>query len=137
MTTGLGTLIDFGYGSLRSVEDLARLLGAIQADLLVDVRFSRRSRNPLFSGDAAGATARAAGVASYVAEPRLGNPSYRTAGTQGIADAGGLETVLAALREGRNVALMCACAELSACHRRTVINLAEELEPQLRTIHLR
>ena len=123
-----GTLSGFGYAALRDAADLAKLLGD-DVDLVVDVRINRWSRIPAFSMGAK-ATVEAAGY-DYLWLGGLGNTGHRDGGPMRLADPEQVEVVVDELRAGRNVALMCVCADGRRCHRQLVIELARQRLPGL------
>jgi uncharacterized protein (DUF488 family) len=123
-----GTLVGFGYAGLRDSADLRKLLGD-DVEVVCDVRIQRWSRNPAFS-TITQATIEAAGY-RYRWLRGLGNAGHRDGGPMRLADPAEIEMVLAELRTGRNVAVMCACSDAGTCHRRLVIELARQAIPGL------
>jgi len=122
-----GTLRGFGYAGLRDSADLRNLLGD-EVDVVVDVRINRFSRILAFSTGTE-ATVEAAGY-RYRWLRGLGNAEYKTGGMR-LADPAEAEMVLAELRTGRSVAVMCVCSDPTTCHRRLVIDLARKAIPGL------
>ena len=129
----LGSLWTLGYQGLTGSADLREILDGTSVGTIVDVRLSRWSRNRAFSL-ATRATVEAAG-SQYVHEKGLGNLGYKR-GTIEIADPERIETVLAILRTGQSVALMCACREPEGCHRSVLAEEAVRREPSLQIVHL-
>lgn len=104
------SLHTFGYSG-RSPDELQDLAERLDA-LVVDIRFSPRSRNPDWSG---GRLRKRLG-GRYHHLPALGNRNYQ-GGPIAFAD---LEAGVAAagdLLEQRAVILLCVCGELRRCHR--------------------
>jgi uncharacterized protein (DUF488 family) len=132
-TMATGVLIGFGYANLRDAAGLRDLLED-DVDVVVDVRINRFSRIPAFSTGTQ-ATVEAAGY-RYRWLRGLGNAGHRDGGPMRLADPAEIEMVLAELRTGRNVAVMCVCADPSTCHRRLVIELASRTIPGLRVQEL-
>lgn len=131
--TDLGSLYSLGYAGLTGPADLRALLRDTPVDTIVDVRVSPYSSNRAFSMGTR-RTVEAAGFA-YVAAPALGNVLYRTGGMQ-IKDIEAIEDVLAYLRAGQSVALLCVCAKPKGCHRSTLAAEAVRRLPGLRVVHL-
>jgi hypothetical protein len=131
--TTLGRLLTFGYGRLRSIDQVRALLDDAGVDLVVDVRLVPKSRLPLW-GRATRDTILSAGR-RYIWEPELGNLDYKAGGIR-IADLDAVETVLDHLRAGVNVALMCVCSSADDCHRSTVAAEAGLREPRLEIEHV-
>ena len=123
-----GTLIGFGYADLHDSADLRQLLGDA-VDLVVDVRIKRWSGIRPFS-TAVADTVATAGY-DYLWIPGLGNAGHRRSGPMRLVDPDAVGPVVSALRDGQNVALMCACTDAKRCHRRFVIELAREAIPGL------
>lgn len=128
----LGTLYTFGYSGLRTADDVADTLGD-RATTVMDIRYSRWSRNPTFSQRAA-ETIHAAGYA-YEWAQGLGNAEYRTAGMR-LADPSAVHQLTNRLGAGESVAILCACADVTTCHRKVVSDLAQNELPGLRVVHL-
>lgn len=132
MTT-LGVLYTLGYGGISSAEGLRRLIDGTKIEVIFDVRLHKYSYNLAFS-HRTDVTVNEAGV-DYVYLRDLGNLAYKTGGTQ-IKDIDAIERVLAELRAGRNVALMCACPKYGDCHREDLAWEAARRLPGLRVVHL-
>ena len=131
--TDLGSLWTLGYQGLTSSADLREILDGTSVGTIVDVRLSPRSGNRAFSTDTR-ATVEAAGL-RYVHEKGLGNLGYKR-GTIEIADISRIETVLAILRAGKSVALLCVCPQPEDCHRLTLCEEAVRREPGLQVVHI-
>lgn len=107
-----------GYGHM-SAPRLHQIVAALDA-VLIDIRFSARSRIPewskgrleeLFGGD-------------YLHLQSLGNAEYKTGGMRITHYENGkasIEVVMETL--GKPVVLMCACGSPSECHRTVVGNM--------------
>ena len=133
------TLFTIGH-STRTADELVALLRAAGIEVLVDIRrFPASRRHPHFGRDALARTLAGAGIA-YAHEGDLGgrraprrdspNAFWRVDGFRGYADhmatpafAAALERVLAQARE-RRVAVMCAEAYPSRCHRQLLADAA-------------
>ena len=132
--TDLGSLWTLGYHGLTGSADLREILDGTSVGTIVDVRLSPRSGNRAFSTDTR-TTVEAAGL-QYVHEKGLGNLGYKR-GTIEIADVARIETILAILRAGQSVALMCVCPMPDDCHRLVLCEEAVRREPDLQVVHLR
>ena len=121
-----GTLYTVGYAG-RTLEELVALAEAHQA-LLVDIRYSARSRIPAFTQ---ASLARGLGD-RYVHVPALGNRNYQ-AGPIALADyPAGREAIRALLMHETALVLLCVCRNVQTCHRATV---AEALSNDLGVPH--
>ena len=129
----IGTLYTFGYATVRTTEGLRELLDD-KVDLVMDVRINRFSGLIPFSKRTQ-ETVEAAGYA-YVWVKELGNAGHRRPGPMRLVDPSAVKVVVDELRAGRNVALMCACANIWHCHRRLVSELAREAIPNLDVVNL-
>jgi len=130
-------LYGVGYARSKTADDFRRLIGDAHIDLLVDIRFSPRSRfNPNWSKNNTEGTVRAAGIASYRHEQGLGNPNFRDPGHMTLADWSKVGDIIEALKSGVNVAIMCACAKYSTCHRQLVVQKVKEALPDVEVVHL-
>lgn len=128
----LGTLYTFGYAGLRTADDVAETLGD-RVTTVVDIRYSRWSRNPTFSQRTA-ETIDAAGY-GYEWAQGLGNAEYRTGGMR-LADPSAVHQLTDRLDAGESVAILCVCADATTCHRTLVSDLAQNELPGLRVVHL-
>jgi uncharacterized protein (DUF488 family) len=131
--TSPGTLYTLGYAGLGGADDLRRLLAGTGIDAIVDVRLSPWSGNRAFSS-ATRRTVEDAGY-RYLHEKGLGNLGYKR-GTIEIAEIERIEMILAQLRAGHSVGLICACGEPEDCHRWTLAEEAVRRMPGLRVVHL-
>ena len=132
--TDLGALLTFGYQGLTGPADLAELLEGTGVDTIVDVRLQPFGRAPFNGPTASRDTVEALGIA-YRSDQRLGNLAYKTGGIE-INDIEAIEDVLAELRAGRSVALLCVCPNPIGCHRSTLAEEAIRRMPGLRVVHL-
>ena len=118
----MATLSTFGYAGLRDGAELRALLGD-KAQLVVDVRMRTYSGNRAFSTGTRG-TVEEAGY-DYQHLAGLGNALYRSGGMR-LAQEDDLEILVDQLASGINVAIMCACGDVTTCHRRLVAEMASE-----------
>ncbi len=127
-----GTLYTFGYAGMQGGGDLREVLGQ-RVEVVVDVRLRPYSRKRAFSLG----TRETVETAPYAYRwlGGLGNAEYRTGGMR-LARPEEIEVVVKLLASGTNVALMCACAEATSCHRRLVADLAGERLPGLTVVDL-
>ena len=108
MTT---TVYTAGYGG-RHFEDMVAWLDALDADLF-DIRFSPRSRNPVWSGTE---LAKRLGD-RYVHVLAFGNRNYKGGPVDLMDYEAGKRQVL---NWPRPVILLCVCTDPTHCHRTTV-----------------
>lgn len=128
-------LFTIGYEQARPVAVLGELKRA-KVDLLVDTRAVAASRRPGFSKRQLAASLDEAGIA-YIHLQKLGTPA---AGRQ-AAKSGDLDTLwriydkhiktrdaqealgelLALIKSGKRVALLCYCRDPNACHRSRIV----------------
>ena len=127
-----GTLYTFGYAGMHGGGDLRELLGQ-RVEVVVDVRLRPYSRKRAFSLGTRDTVETATYAYSWLGG--LGNAEYRTGGMR-LARPEEIDVVVQLLASGTYVALMCACAEVSTCHRRLVAELAGERLPGLAVVHL-
>ena len=127
-----GMLYTFGYAGMHGGGDLRELLGQ-RVEVVVDVRLRPYSRKRAFSLGTRDTVETAPYAYRWLGG--LGNAEYRTGGMR-LARPEEIEVVVQLLASGTNVALMCACAEVSTCHRRLVAELAGERLPGLAVVHL-
>jgi len=106
----LHTLYTFGYSG-RTPHELQTLAEKLNA-VVVDIRFSPRSRIPDWSG---GRLQNLLGD-RYRHLPSLGNRNYRDGPVEFVDLAAGVVEVGELLRQ-RPVILLCACADVQRCHR--------------------
>jgi uncharacterized protein (DUF488 family) len=129
-----GRLYSLGYARLRGVDDLRRLLADTEVDTVVDVRLRPWGRPPFNGPRATQLLVEAAGFL-YIWDQRLGNRGYKS-GTIEIADIEAIEDVIAMLRAGQGVAMMCVCADVAECHRQVLADEAARRLPGLRVVNL-
>jgi uncharacterized protein (DUF488 family) len=103
----------------RKLDGLKAIVQEKQA-ILFDIRFSPRSRNPVWNGG----NLRQAFGARYKHIRALGNANYRGNSVR-IQD---FDAGLRAIAEsGRPVILMCACKDYGSCHRSVIATRLREL----------
>ena len=136
--TELGTLLTFGYGKLKGPDDLAKLIDGERIDVVMDVRYVPTGRNPLWRPGLVAETVHKGGIPEYLHVKGLGNPDFRSGlpATRVFNEEEGMGTLMDALASGRNVALMCVCADTPHCHRRLIVAKARQLRPDLRLVEL-
>lgn len=123
------TLYTYGYTGTK----VDTLINGIKAHgaLLVDTRYRPYSRNPVWNRNRLQA---ALGNAYYWAES-LGNVNYKNGGEIVIADAAvGVPLVTWRLAT-QPVVLLCACPEVTTCHRHVVAELVQTAAG-CRVVHL-
>jgi uncharacterized protein (DUF488 family) len=129
------TLLTIGYEQAKPSAVLAELKRA-KVDVLVDTRAVAASRRPGFSKRALAASLDDAGIA-YIHLQKLGTPAAGRAAarsgdlatlwriydkhikTRAAQDA--LEDLLALIKSGKRVALLCYCRDPKACHRSRIV----------------
>lgn len=113
-------LFDIGYTEINNLDVLARAIEKLDA-VLIDVRLSPRSRNPMWTkkslvnklGD------------RYIHAPDLGNLNYKGGGID-IKDIDqGIMQILHNLSKN-HVILMCVCSHRSKCHRANIVGKIEK-----------
>ncbi len=104
-----------GYAHTEPAE-LARLALALDA-VVVDIRYSPRSRRPQWAGENLEWSLKKRGV-RYEHEPGLGNVNFKMRGQIQLADAEGAISRLLPILEWESVILLCVCADVDKCHRR-------------------
>lgn len=129
----LGTLYTFGYATVRDGKGLRARLDD-KVDLVIDVRINRFSGLIPFSTRTQETVERAG--YEYLWVQGLGNAGHRRPGPMRLVNPSHVEVVLAELREGRNVALMCACPNIWRCHRRLISQLVREAIPEVEVVNL-
>lgn len=124
------TIYTVGYSNVK-LPELASFLDAVNGKLF-DIRFSPRSRNPVWNG----AHLRAVLGERYAHLKALGNENYK-GGPVALVDVyEGFRTVRSTFEHTNAVVLMCVCKHLATCHR---LNAAEELDkrlPGVQVVHL-
>jgi len=104
-----------GYSG-RKMDEIEALVAEREA-ILFDVRFSPRSRDPVWSGS----SLRRVFGQRYRHIRAFGNRNYRDGPIEIVDFEAGVEAIR---RSGRPVILMCGCRDYRTCHRRHV---AEQL----------
>jgi uncharacterized protein (DUF488 family) len=129
------TLFTIGYEQAKPAAVLKELARA-KVDLVVDTRAVAASRRPGFSKRALAASLDAAGIA-YVHLQKLGTPAAgRAVARAGDLDAlwriydrhiktreaqDALAELLALIKSGKRVALLCYCRDPKSCHRSRIV----------------
>ena len=143
-----GRIYSVGYEGL-GLQGLVERLVQSRVALLVDVRLNAVSRRRGFSKNALATALEKAGIA-YVHEPLLGNPSenrdsFRAGdGILGRAvmrerlENGSRPAVNVLLNSARSlrVAVMCVERDWRNCHRQVITDMVEELDPEIKVLHL-
>jgi len=114
-------LFDLGYQTIKDVDLLVQVAGILDA-VVLDVRISPRSRNPMWNK----AVLQRKLVERYVHVPALGNINYRDWNAPvEIKDlAEGLKHIELYL-QSNPVILLCACSERDSCHRMTIVQACQ------------
>lgn len=121
--TTMHTLYTIGYSGWKP-EQLACVISSLNA-MLVDIRFSPRSRVPQWNG---GRLATLVGPESYLHLKALGNANYKNGGpVELVAVHAGIASVADILCT-RPVVLLCGCKDHATCHR---TNAAEAIAEAL------
>jgi uncharacterized protein (DUF488 family) len=132
-----GTLFTFGYGKLKGPADLAQLIAGYQIDTVVDVRFQPSGRNPLWRKEVVANTVQRGGIHEYIHAQGLGNPDFKNGKpATRVVRWEDIHIVTDELAKGKNVALMCVCADTPHCHRRLIVAEVRERMPDLHVIEL-
>ncbi len=123
-------LFTYGYQHGRPA-DLEAYIEA--GALIVDIRFSPFSKNPMWAKDALSARF----GSRYLHLRELGNPNYRTpeSGISLYRPEVGIP-YLAGLLEDQPVCLLCVCPQVYCCHRLVVSRMMKDLLPDLGVWHL-
>jgi hypothetical protein len=106
-------LYDFGYIGSK-LPDLQKAAEALNA-IVVDIRFSARSRNPMWNSD----HLRMLLDNRYYHERGLGNVNYKIPGMENVkfADLEKGMSNIGRILERFSVIVMCACKDRNHCHR--------------------
>ncbi len=131
-TKDYGKLYSVGYASLIGVEQLQEVLGPNV--LLIDIRYYPSSRwRPEWSRK----RLMERFAQNYCHLRELGNVNYRSSELPiELLDAKvGISQIASLLFEGRDICLLCACADWQKCHRRVVAELLQNEVDDLRPIH--
>ena len=110
----MGVLYSFGYSG-QAPETLYRELLRLEA-VLVDVRYSPRSRVPAWSG----LNLQRTFAGKYVHLREFGNANYNSGGKIQLFDAEAGISRVARLIQQHDVVLMCGCRARETCHRALV-----------------
>jgi len=139
-----GRIYSVGYEGL-TVAGLVERLQQSRIEEVVDVRVSPSSRRPGFSKKSLAGSLAAAGIA-YRHEPLLGNAfrdmedfdAAMARMRDHLASGEPAEAVarLAALADGRRIAVLCLESDQSRCHRREVLAAVTALDPELDVLPL-
>nr|BBH95170.1 hypothetical protein KTA_33690 [Thermogemmatispora argillosa] len=122
-------IIPVGYGARLHRRLIPQALACLPTALLVDVRWSARSRCPGWSG---AALQRRYGARHYLDLGRLlGNRAYREPGQICIDTLPqGVQALLQLLEQGQSpLLLLCGCAVYGRCHRRVICEAVQAADP--------
>jgi len=111
------TIITLGYTGAKPdhLATVARKHGLV----VIDTRYSPRSRNPAWNG---GALAKLLQT-RYQHVMSFGNENYKNGGAIQIVDLpAGVRLIRPILERGISVLLLCACEHVETCHRSVVAN---------------
>ncbi len=131
--TKYGKLYTVGYAGLEGIEQLQKFLA--QEIFLVDIRYFPSSRwQPEWSRKQL--IERFASNYRHIRE--LGNVNYHSLDLPvELLDAReGLSRIVPLLEQGRDICLLCACADWQRCHRREVADLLQSELVDLELTHL-
>jgi uncharacterized protein (DUF488 family) len=124
-----GTVQTLGYMHPDAATTLAAWMASDPMTVLVDIRYSPRSRwRPQWTKKAL----EAAYGGRYIHVKAFGNVNYRdpVAPIRLLDPDAGVRWALKTLHAGYSLILLCACKEDDRCHRKTVATLIEQaLEP--------
>ncbi|EFH82739.1 DUF488 family protein [Ktedonobacter racemifer] len=126
-------VVEFGYAGAGGEERLHQLMQDEKA-ILCDIRLSPRSKwYPQFNGKALRETY---GARYLWLGETLGNKNYNNDEGIVLADPErGITRLMAGLRKGYTLILLCACKQYESCHRHTVVDLLREKVPGLEVVH--
>lgn len=131
-----GILYTAGYGNLPPAEFFATLARS-PVHLALDARLQPWGWDPLYRGEAFLRALESEGGAQRARwSRRLGNAAKADGGPMRLADPTVIADLLAVLRQGKDVLVICGCRDLARCHRRMIAELAQAAEPQLEVRHL-
>jgi len=128
-----GKLYTVGYASLEGAEQLQGLFS--QQVLIVDIRYYPASRwRPEWSRK----RLMERFTTNYCHIRELGNVNYRSSSLPiELVDAtAGVSWIAGILQTGRDICLLCACANWQNCHRRVVAELLQNEVVGIRPIHI-
>ncbi|WP_069804504.1 hypothetical protein [Thermogemmatispora onikobensis] len=123
-------LLPVGYGAPLHRTCIDQALVCLPRALLVEVRWSSRSRLPGWGG---AALRRRYGARYLDVGPLLGNSAYREPGQIRIAALPqGVEVLLQLMEQGHTpLLLLCGCAEYLRCHRRQICEAVQAADPSV------
>ena len=123
-------LLPVGYGAPLHRTCIDQALVCLPTALLLDTRWSARSRRPGWSG---AALRRRYGPRYLPLGHLLGNMAYREPGQIRIAALPqGVAALLEQLQQGHTpLLLLCGCAEYLRCHRRQICEAVQAADPSV------
>lgn len=126
-------IIPVGYGARLHRRLITRALACLPTALLVDIRWSSRSRLPGWSG---AALRRRYGACYRDLGRLLGNRAYREPGQIRLPTLPeGVQALLQLLEQGQSpLLLLCGCAVYERCHRRVICEAVQAADPAAVTI---
>lgn len=110
------TIYRTGYGLWKNRDDFVQAVHDLDA-VVVDVRYSPHSKDPLWSG---ASLAGALGEGHYEHVAAWGNRNYQGGPVDLVDPVVGIRAVEKALERKPNVILLCACWNQWTCHRHEV-----------------
>lgn len=116
----MSTIYTFGYQG-QQLETLQAHVEHLNA-VLLDIRFSPRSRNPIWSRK----RLQQVFGGSYLHLPDLGNVNYRNGRAIQINNLNLGGAKVAAMMKAAPVVLLCVCANVHTCHRKVVADALGE-----------
>lgn len=128
-----GKLYTIGYAALEGIEQLQELL--TPDILIVDIRYYPSSRwRPEWSRK----RLMERFAPNYYHIRELGNINYRSPRLpiELLNAEAGISWIVSHLQTGRDICLLCACADWHLCHRRTVAELLQNEIIAIQPIHL-
>jgi uncharacterized protein (DUF488 family) len=131
--THCGKLYTVGYAGLEGAEQLQGLFA--QQVLIVDIRYYPASRwRPEWSRK----RLMERFTTNYCHVRELGNVNYQSSSLpiELVDAAAGVSWIAGLLQAGRDVCLLCACADWKNCHRRVVAELLQNEIVGIRPIHI-
>jgi hypothetical protein len=128
-----GKVYPIGYSAPGASMSLETLMQDEQT-ILVDIRFSVKSmRKPAWSGSAL----RERYGNRYLWIQELGNVNYYSGGDIKLhRPEKGIERLMMGLQKGYNLILLCTCNEYETCHRKKVVELLQQAEPEVEVVQL-
>jgi len=113
-------IYDLGYQNVKDFSFLVTVVKRLDA-VLVDVRYSPKSRNPTWSGS----NLKKVFGERYVHIPELGNVNYKSNHAIELFDKDKGLKILEGILTQKNVIIMCACWDRKSCHRKVVSRYLE------------